>query len=69
MYGITNFGKIFADDSTEWLLEAGLIQSPCKMSIFLNIHHTEQRLLFYLMLMTVSIGIILRLLENGLWIP
>ena len=34
MYGMTNFGKLFADDLTEWLLEAGLIQSECKMSIY-----------------------------------
>ena len=27
MYGMTNSGKLFADDLTEWLLEAGFIQS------------------------------------------
>ena len=26
MYGMTNFGKLFADELTEWLLEAGFIQ-------------------------------------------
>ena len=34
MYGMTNSGKLFADELTEWLLEAGLIQSKCQMSIF-----------------------------------
>ena len=27
MYGMTNSGKLFADDLTEWLIEAGFIQS------------------------------------------
>ena len=33
MYGITNSGKLFAEELTEWLLEAGFIQSQCQMSI------------------------------------
>ena len=33
MYGMTNSGKLFANDLTEWLLEAGFIQSQCNMSI------------------------------------
>ena len=27
MYGMTNYGNLFADELTEWLLEAGFIQS------------------------------------------
>ena len=34
MYGMTNSGKLFVDELTEWLLEAGFIQSQCKMSIY-----------------------------------
>ena len=34
MYGMTNYGKLFAGELTEWLLEAGFIQSKCKMSIY-----------------------------------
>ena len=34
MYGITNSGKLFADQLTEWLLEAGFIQYQCHMSIY-----------------------------------
>ena len=34
MYGITNSGKLFADELTDWLLEAGFIQSQCHMSIY-----------------------------------
>ena len=34
MYGMTNSGKLFADELTEWLLEADFIQSQCHMSIY-----------------------------------
>ena len=34
MYGMTNSRKLFDDEFTEWLLEAGFIQSQCQMSIF-----------------------------------
>ena len=34
LYGMTNSGKLFADESTEWILEAGFIQSQCQMSIY-----------------------------------
>ena len=34
MYGMTNSGKLFADESTEWLLEARFIQSQCQMYIY-----------------------------------
>ena len=34
MYGMTNYGKLFADESTEWLLEAGFIQSQFQTSIY-----------------------------------
>ena len=36
MYGMTNSGKLFADELTEWLLEAGFIQSQFHMSIYYN---------------------------------
>ena len=34
MYGMNNSGKLFADELTECLLEAGFIQSQCQMSIY-----------------------------------
>ena len=34
MYGMTNSGKLFADELTEWILEAGFIKSQCQMSIY-----------------------------------
>ena len=34
MYGMTNSGKLFADEVTEWLTKDGFIQSQCQMSIY-----------------------------------
>ena len=34
MYGMNNSGKLFADELTEWLIEAIFIQSQCHMSIY-----------------------------------
>ena len=34
MYGITNYGKLFANELTEWLLEVGFIRYKCQMSIY-----------------------------------
>ena len=34
MYGMTNSGKFFANDLTEWLIKAGFIQSQCHMYIY-----------------------------------
>ena len=34
MYGMTNYGKLFADERTEWLIKEGFVQSQCQMSIY-----------------------------------
>ena len=34
MYGMTNSGKLFAYELTQWLLGEGFIQSQCQMSIY-----------------------------------
>ena len=34
MYGMTNSGKLFADELTEWLIEVGFIKSKCHMYIY-----------------------------------
>ena len=34
MYGINNSGRLFYDELTEWLLEAGFIKSQYQMSIY-----------------------------------
>ena len=36
MYVMTNSGKLFAYELTEWFLESGLIQSQCQMYIYYN---------------------------------
>ena len=64
-----NSGKLFADELTRWLLEAGFIQSKCHISIYYKYAPYETIIVSYFILMTVSIGILLRLLKNGLLIP
>ena len=34
MYDMNNYGKLFSDELTEWLLEVGFIQYQCHMSIY-----------------------------------
>ena len=34
MYGMTSSEKLFSDELTEWLLEAGFIQSQCHIFIY-----------------------------------
>ena len=34
MYGMTNYGNLFADELTEWLIETAFVQSQCHMSIY-----------------------------------
>ena len=34
MYGMTNYGKLFADELTERLFQEGFIQSQCQISIY-----------------------------------
>ena len=68
MYGMTKYGKFFCDELTEWLLEAGFIQSKYHMSIYYKYAPDGKKWLSYLMLITVSVDVLLILLENGLWI-
>ena len=37
MYGMTNSRKLFSNELTEWLLEAGFIQSQCPLTKILNL--------------------------------
>ena len=66
MSGMTNSGKLFADKLTEWLLKLVLSNLRFRCLSIISMHHNEQIFLSYLMLMNVSIGILLKLLENGL---
>ena len=67
MYGMTNSGKLFDDELTDWLLEAVFIQSQHHMSIYYKYATYGTKIVVYLMLTTVSISILLKLLENVLW--
>ena len=68
MYGMTNSGKLFSDELTEWLLEAGFIQYQCQMSIYYKYAPDGSKIVVYFMLMIVSIGIQMKILENSLLI-
>ena len=68
IYGMTDSGKLFSDELIEWLLEADFIQSRFQMFIYYKYAPYGSNLFSYLMLITVPIGILLKILENGLWI-
>ena len=68
MYVMTNSGKLFADDLTEFFIKVGFILSQFHMFIYYKYAPGGKKLLFYLMFMIVSIRIHLNILDNGLWI-
>ena len=41
---MTNYGKLFDDELTEWLLEAGFIQSQCQMYIYYKYAQDESKI-------------------------
>ena len=47
MYGMTNPGKLIADELTEWLLEAGFIQYQCQMSIYYKYAPDESKIVVF----------------------
>ena len=61
IYGMTNSGKYFADELTEW--------KKFRCLTIKSMHQMDQKLLFYLMLMIVCIGIQMKILENVLLVP
>ena len=65
MYGITNYGKLFADELIELLIEAVFFQYQFQMYIYYK-YAPGGKNVFNLMLMVVSIGIHLKLLGDGL---
>ena len=67
MHGMTNSEKLFSDEFIDQLLEGRLIQYQCQMSIYYNYSPDGKKLLFYIMLTIVSIGIHMKLLKNGMW--
>ena len=69
MYGMTNSGKLFADDLTKWLIKEGFIQSKCQMYIYYKYAPDGSKIVVYLSLMIVFIGTQMKILESGLLIP
>ena len=68
MYGMTNYGKLFAVELTEWLLEIGNFNHNVRCLSIISMHQMDLKLLFYLMLMIVFIGIQMNILDNVLLI-
>ena len=68
MYVMTNSGNLFSGELTEWLLGGVFIRYQCQMSIYYKYAPDGKKLLSYLLLMTVYIGIQMKPLENGLCI-
>ena len=66
MYGMTNSGKLFADELTEWLLEAGVIQSQCQMSIYYKYAPDGSKTFVSSYVDDCVYCILLKILENGL---
>ena len=65
MYGMSDYGKLFADELTECLLEAGFnLNVNCLYITIMN--YMEQKMLLYIMLMNIYISIFMKLLGNGL---
>ena len=63
---MTNSRKLFADELTEWLLEAGFIQSQCQMSIYYKYATDGTKNIVLSYVDDFSIGIQMKILENGL---
>ena len=49
MYGMTNSGKLFVDELTEWLLEAGFIQSQFQISIYYKYAPDGSKIVFLIL--------------------
>ena len=65
MYGMTNSGKLFAGDLKKGYLKQYLSNHNVRCLSIISMHHMDQKLFFYLMLMIVYIGIPPKILENG----
>ena len=68
MYGMTNYGKLFLVSQKNSYLKQLLSNMNVRCLSIISMHQMDQKLLYYPMLMTVYIGIHLRLLGNGFWI-
>ena len=46
MYGMTNCGKLFSYELTEWLIDTGFIKYKCKMSIYYKYEPDGTKIVF-----------------------
>ena len=68
MYGITNSGKLFSDDLTDWLNnEAWFIQYQCHMSIYYNYAPYETNIVVLSYFDDCVYWYTYEALGNGLW--
>ena len=65
MYGMTNYGKLFADELTEWSIEADFIQYQCHIYIYYKYAPDGKKNCSLSYADDFAIGILLKLLENG----
>ena len=65
MNGMNNSGKLFSNEVIKLFIEAVFIQYQYQMSIYYKFAPTGKKLLFYLMLIILFIGLHLKLLGNG----
>ena len=64
MCGMTNYGKLFSGEFTDWLInETGFKNLNTRCLYITSMHHMEQKLLFCIMLMILFISIYMKLLE------
>ena len=47
MYGMTNYGKLFADELTKWLLAKSFIQYQCQMSMYHKCAPDGSKIVFF----------------------
>ena len=69
MYGMTNSGKLFADELIEWLLKADFIQSKCQMSIYYKYAPDGSKIVVLSYVYDCFYWYTNYILENGLLIP
>ena len=68
VYLITNYGKVFDYELSEWLIEARFVQYKFQISIYYNYALDGTKIVVLSYLMIVYIVILIKILENGLWV-
>ena len=69
MYEITNYGKMFADELTEWLIKEGFVHSQCHMSIYYKYATYGSKIVVLSYVDDFVYWYKMNILENGLLTP